>query len=140
MTTSLDSNILIALLNVRRDANDDAEAALYEASESSDLVIAGPVYGELRASRDHSEQELDAFLDDTGIRVDWVLDEPVWRVAGSAYREFAERRRKSKLEGPRRILTDFLIGAHALVNGYTLLTLDQRHYRAAYPRLKLQKI
>lgn len=35
----------------------------------------------------------------------------------------------------RRILADFLIGAHALVKGYTLLTLDEGMYRAAYPRL-----
>jgi predicted nucleic acid-binding protein len=140
MTTSLDSNILVALLDVRAEENGDAEAALYAASESSDLVIAGPVYGELRASRNYSEPELDSFLADTGVRVDWVLDEPIWRVAGSAYRDFAERRRRSKFQGPRPILTDFLIGAHALVNGYTLLTLDQRHYKAAFPKLKLQKI
>jgi predicted nucleic acid-binding protein len=38
-------------------------------------------------------------------------------------------------ERPRRILADFLIGAHALVKGYTLLTLDEGMYRAAYPRL-----
>ena|SRR5208282_2684397 len=35
-------------------------------------------------------------------------------------------------EGPT---ADFVIGAHALVQGYTLLTLDEGMYRAAYPRL-----
>ena len=32
-------------------------------------------------------------------------------------------------------VADFVIGARAVVKGYTLLTLDERMYRAAYPRL-----
>lgn len=36
------------------------------------------------------------------------------------------------MEGPT---TDFVIGAHAFVEGYTLLTLDEGMYRAAFPRL-----
>lgn len=41
---------------------------------------------------------------------------------------------------PRRILADFLIGAHALHSGYRLLTLDDRFYRTAFPRLSLLTI
>jgi predicted nucleic acid-binding protein len=37
-------------------------------------------------------------------------------------------------EGPT---ADFVIGAHALVKGYTLLTLDEGMYRTAYPRLRI---
>ena len=33
-----------------------------------------------------------------------------------------------------RILADFLIGAHALRYGFRLLTLDDRLYRAPFPR------
>jgi predicted nucleic acid-binding protein len=32
-------------------------------------------------------------------------------------------------------LADFLIGAHAAVNGYRLLTLDAGLYRASFPKL-----
>ena len=39
--------------------------------------------------------------------------------------------------GARRILADFLIGAHALHNGFSLLTLDDRLYRAAFRRLAI---
>ena len=41
---------------------------------------------------------------------------------------------------PRRILADFLIGAHALQNGYGLLTLDERFFHAAFPHLSLMKV
>lgn len=42
-------------------------------------------------------------------------------------------------DGPRRILADFLIGAHALQRGAALLTLDDRVYRAAFPNVRLVK-
>jgi hypothetical protein len=40
----------------------------------------------------------------------------------------------------RRLLADFLIGAHAHIRGYRLLSLDERLYRAAFPTLKIEAI
>src|ERR1700730_10322450 len=57
---------------------------------------------------------LDSFFHDTGINIDWALDESVWRTAGRAFQGYAARRRKQRDAGPRRILAAFLIGAHAL--------------------------
>ncbi|MCP9915832.1 type II toxin-antitoxin system VapC family toxin [Cyanobium sp. ATX 6F1] len=37
----------------------------------------------------------------------------------------------------RMILPDFLIGAHALVEGIPFLTRDQSRYRQAFPGLKI---
>jgi predicted nucleic acid-binding protein len=42
--------------------------------------------------------------------------------------------------GPRRILADFLIGAHAQKRGYRLLTLDEGFYPTAFPRLVLARV
>jgi predicted nucleic acid-binding protein len=53
---------------------------------------------------------------------------------------YAERRHKQRDTGVRRILADFLIGAHADVRGYRLLTLDERLYRAAFPSLTIETI
>ena len=68
---------------------------------------------------------LDTFFEDTGVVVDWSLDKRVWRVAGRAFQMYAERRRKQRGPGPRRILADFLIGAYAASHGLSLLTLDE---------------
>jgi predicted nucleic acid-binding protein len=68
------------------------------------------------------------------------LNEAVWRAAGRAFQEYVTRREKQRVSGPRRILADFLIGAHAMQNGFQLLTLDNRLYRAAFPRLTIRTI
>jgi predicted nucleic acid-binding protein len=80
---------------------------------------------------------LTAFFEDTGILVDWELDEAVWRMAGLAFKAYAARRRKHGDKGPRRILADFLIGAHAVRRKAPLLTLDDRLYRSVFPNLTL---
>ena len=104
------------------------------------LVVAAPVYAELLAFPSRSEAFLDQFFRETGIFVDWNLNEAVSRNAGLAYKAYALRRRKLRDPGPRRILADFVIGAHALRNDFPLLTLDDRIYRAAFPRLAIVKL
>jgi predicted nucleic acid-binding protein len=37
-------------------------------------------------------------------------------------------------------MADFMIGAHAETRGYRLLTLDERVYRAAFPKLVIETI
>jgi predicted nucleic acid-binding protein len=72
--------------------------------------------------------------------VEWELGERVWRAAGAAFQSYAGRRQKQKGAEARRILADFLIGAHALVNGYKLLTLDASVYQASFPRLAITSL
>jgi predicted nucleic acid-binding protein len=76
----------------------------------------------------------------TGIAVDWNLNEATWRAAGRAFQQHVARRRNQRDSGARRILADFLIGARALHNGFRLLTLDDRLYRAAFPRLVILRV
>ena len=140
MTTAIDSNILVALWDADDTLHRSARQLLEEASETGQLVINGLVYAELLAAPGRSEEFLDRFCEETGIRIEWELKERVCREAGNAYQKYAERRRKQGTNGPRRILADFLIGAHALVNGYKLLTLDGRMYRASFPKLRVETI
>lgn len=137
MSTALDSNILVAFWDEDDALNSLAASAMRAALALGNLIISAPVYAELLAFRGRTEDFLDPFLADTAIAVDWIVDEQVWRIAGGAFQTYAARRRKQREQGPRRILTDFLIGAHALRGGHRLLTLDDRHYRAAFPHLEV---
>ena len=137
MTTSIDTNILAALWNDADPFNATALELLNRAARKGPLVIAGPVYAELMAGPLRTEAALDSFFISTGIIIDWPLDEAVWREAGRAYTGYVLRRRRGATSGARRILTDFLVGAHAQVHGFELLTLDARLYRAAFPSLTL---
>jgi predicted nucleic acid-binding protein len=140
MTTAIDTNVLIALWNQDDTLNTLACSALDASLARGSLVIAAPVFAELLAAPSRNETFLDSFCRETGIAVDWDLGEPVWRAAGLAFQRHVARRRRQRDSGPRRILADFLIGAHAVQNGFRLLTLDDRLYRAAFPRLPLVTI
>jgi predicted nucleic acid-binding protein len=84
-----------------------------------------------------SEAFLEKFCEKTGIGVEWELSEHIWKVAGRAFQSYATRQKKQQERAPRRILADFLIGAHALMDGYKLLTLDAGTYRVSFPKLGL---
>ena len=135
MSTAIDSNVLIALWNEDDSLNTQARLALDTALGRGGLFIAAPVFAELLASRSRTEVFLDSFCKETSITVDWNLNEAIWRAAGRAFQQYVARRRKQRDTSPRRILADFVIGAHALHHGFQLLTLDDRLYRAAFPRL-----
>jgi predicted nucleic acid-binding protein len=140
MTTAIDTNILVALWNEDDSLNTLARSALDVALGRGSLVIAAPVFAELLAAPSRDEVFLDSFCSETGISVDWNLDERIWRTAGRAFQTYVARQRRQRASGQRRILADFLIGAHAIQNGFRLLTLDQRLYRAAFPRLVVSTV
>jgi len=139
MTTAIDTNVIIALWDRDDRVSAAAQSALDTALRRGALVVAAPVFAELLAAPGRDEAFLDSFFRDTGITVDWNLDETVWRTAGRAFQKYAARRRRQHDSGPRRILADFLIGAHAFERGCSLLTFDDRLYRSAFPNLGIAK-
>jgi len=140
MTTAIDSNIIVALWDKDPTLSLAAQTALETAFNRGGLAVSAPVFAELMAAPGRTETFVNSFLEETGIVVEWELGEAVWRSAGRAFRSYAERRRKQRDSGPRRILADFLIGAHAEKRGYRLLTLDERLYRAAFPSITVETI
>lgn len=144
MTTAIDTNATIALWDADDALSQAAETALEKAFRRGNLVVAAPVFAELMAAPGRTEAFVNRFLEETGIAVEWALDERVWRSAGRAFQAYVERRRKEgssqRTPQPRRILADFLIGAHADVRGYKLLTLDEGLYRAAFPKLAIEPV
>ncbi len=137
MTTAIDTNVIIALWQTDDAFNTLAESMLERIGARSQLVIAAPVFAELMAAPGRNVDLLEDFFRETGIRIDWVLDERAWRMAGAAFQAYAMRRRRMGEPPPRRIPADFLIGAHALRFGYHLLTFDRKLYPTAYPELIL---
>jgi predicted nucleic acid-binding protein len=94
------------------------------------LVINPIIYAEFSVSFDRLE-EVDAFLDGTGIDVD-EMPRPALFLAGKAFQTY--RARGGTKTG---VLSDFFIGAHAVTEGISLLTRDSRRYRSYFPTITL---
>ena len=140
MTTSIDTNVLVALWDRDPAVGASAQSALDGALRRGNLILPAPVFSELMAAPGRTEEFLDSFVRDTGIGIDWDLDQSIWRLAGRVFQSYSVSRRKQQGAGPRRILADFLIGAHAQRRGFALLTLDDRIYRNAFPNLAIIRI
>ena len=112
MRTALDTNVISALWS-REPLAGRLSEILGRAQEAGALVIAGPVYAELLAHPRAEEAFVQRFLADTHVRVEFELDESIWRRAGQGFSGYAKRRRNSGGGEPRRLLVDFLVGAHA---------------------------
>ncbi|MEM6431083.1 MAG: PIN domain-containing protein [Deinococcota bacterium] len=136
MRTAIDTNAISAFLS-REPAAQDIRRMLVKAKQAGGLVISGAVYAELLAYPNADRAFMDNFLMSTGIQTDFDIRADVWIKAGEAFSSYAERRREHKAGHPKRILADFLIGAHALLEADRLLTLDKHLYQTSFPKLKL---
>ncbi len=103
------------------------------------LILSGAVYAELLALAKWSNIDLDAFVLETRLRVDWNLPQEIWTEAGLAFGRYARRRLRQKSGAPRKILADFIIGAHARAVG-GLLTADMTFYRTNFPELVIVEL
>jgi predicted nucleic acid-binding protein len=140
MITAIDTNVIVALWDRDDRLSAMAQTALDESFAAGKLVVGAPVFAELMAAPGRKESFLNQFFDETGILVEWELGEKVWRAAGKAFQKYALRRRQQEGTTPRRILADFLIGAHAAQSGYRLLTLDEHLYQTAFPELSIVRV
>ncbi len=136
MRTAIDANVISAIWSGEKSA-EKATDQLGEARMEGALVISPFVFAELLAYPGATEAYVRAFIDATGVVVDYKLEERVWIETGLRFARYSARRGKSAGVGPRRLLADFLIGAHALVQADRLLTLDQTVYRQDFPELRL---
>jgi predicted nucleic acid-binding protein len=136
MRTAIDSNVLSALWSKEPLAAEIARK-LGDAKTEGGLVVGAPVYAELLAHPKATESFVNRFLEDTDIVVDFEFQQPVWLEAGRRFARYATRRRKTAQMGAKRLLADFIIGSHALVQADRLMTLDPKRYQQDFPELKL---
>lgn len=99
-------------------------------ASESDLVINAIIYAEVSVGFERIE-DLDDALPSEMFRREGLPFEAGF-LAGKAFLKF--RRRGGSRTAP---LPDFLIGAHAAIAGYRLLTRDPARYRSYYPSISL---
>jgi predicted nucleic acid-binding protein len=136
LSCAIDTNALVDLVAGEEAVALKIASSLEEQGAKGALVIAAPVYAECLAHPRWTPRTLDQFLAETSLNVDWNLEKIVWVRAGERFGAYARHREKSGSGQPRRILADFVIGAHAELLG-ALLTRDLGFYKTYYPKLDL---
>ena len=130
MTTAIDSNVLFDVFLPDPKFAKSSQAAIEECTHHGGLVISEPVYAEL-AAWFSSKSTLDHVLKELEIAVEAVSRNGAF-AAGSAWKKYRQG------GGNRsRIMTDFLIGGHALENSYQLLSRDRGFYKNYFVGLKI---
>ncbi|MEA2771790.1 MAG: hypothetical protein QOD93_4752 [Acetobacteraceae bacterium] len=126
----VDSNVLLDLMSEDAAWFTWSASAIERAAEEFRLVINAVIYGEVSV-RYSKIEDLDAALPKS------MFDrEPIpYEAAFLAGKSFLTYRQRGGVK--RSPLPDFMIGAHAAVAGYQLLTRDAGRYRTYFPRLRL---
>ncbi|QYJ15188.1 hypothetical protein Rxycam_01003 [Rubrobacter xylanophilus DSM 9941] len=136
MIVAVDTNVFVRLLSGDEETASIIREELEDVAARGRLTVSPPVYAELAAGRSH--EDVDEFFSAKSIEVDWHLEAEIWREAGTRFGKYArDRRRQRRDAGPRRILADFLIGAHALHLADALLTSDTGIFATYFPDLRV---
>ncbi len=127
---AVDSSVLIDVLTGDAEHGEASSQALAQALSAGEVVISEAVVAEVQALLDTRETIMDA-LNEFGIRFEPIQEAAAVR-AGHMQRRWRDR------GGPgARVVADFLIGAHALLQCQALITRDEAFFRDYYKGLKL---
>jgi len=128
---AVDSSVLIDVLTSDPIHGDASAAKLESAMEREDVVICDVVLAEVATKLSPADDLLDG-LAELGINFSPVSEQAALR-AGIMQRRFRERGGKRT----DRVVSDFLIGAHALLHCNALITRDAGFYRDYFKGLKI---
>jgi predicted nucleic acid-binding protein len=130
VSTLVDSNVLLDILDEDEEWMDWSASMLADAARQGPLVINQLIFAETSVTLDTVEE-----LEEALPASYFVREALPWEAAFLAGKAFAAYRRRGGAK--RSPLPDFYIGAHAAVGGHTLLTRDPKRYRAYFPRLRI---
>jgi predicted nucleic acid-binding protein len=127
---AVDSSVLLDVISDDPRYAEASAGALSAAGEVDDVVVCDAVMAEICAYADPAEAAIEAMAE-FGIRVVPVSEQAAIR-AGLMLRRFRERG-----GGRERLIADFLIGSHALMQAGTLITRDAGFHRDYFKGLKI---
>jgi len=130
MATLIDTNVLVDLAVPSSNWHAWSRKRTIEAFDQGPVLINPIIYAEF-SLRYRDIDEVDELLpEDAFYREN--LPWPTAFAAAAAFRLY-----RTAGGGRERILPDFLIGAHAAIRGYSLLTRDVKGYRSYFPSVEL---
>lgn len=130
MSTLVDSNVLLDILDEDEEWMDWSASMLADAARQGPLIINQLIFAEASVTLDTVDELEEA------LPASYFVHEALpWEAAFLAGKAFAAYRRRGGSK--RSPLPDFYIGAHAAVAGHTLLTRDPRRYQSYFPRLRI---
>ncbi|RUM18975.1 PIN domain-containing protein [Rhizobium phaseoli] len=130
MATLVDTNILVDLAVAGSDWHDWSRRKMLDVFRDGPVLINPIIYSEFSV-RYEDMDEVEQLLPQDEFRRE-NLPWPAVFAAAQAFRLY-------RRAGGRRdqILPDFLIGAHAAIRGYKILTRDPGGYRSYFPSVEL---
>jgi len=154
MITAVDTNILLDILITDETYSKGSKKLLDTYIEEGQLVVCEIVYAEL-ASQFLSEGAVRDFFADTGIKL-INSDEKTLYIAGERWAAYTRNKKRHlqcaqcgehvtvvcprcnyPLSFRQRIISDFIIGAHALMNADLFLSRDRGFYGTYFKDLKI---
>jgi predicted nucleic acid-binding protein len=133
MRTAIDSSVILDVLAADPQHADRSEAALRRCAAEGALIVGECVVAEIAPVLGGREPELRELLRDWSVEFVPSTEESA-ALAGAMFATYLGRRRPA---GLRRVVPDFLIGAHAAVLADRLLARDRGYYRDYFKRLAL---
>jgi len=154
LITAIDTNILLDILIPDEKFIMSSKMLLDKYVDKGQLVLCEIVYAEL-ASQFPSEKELKNFLSDTSIKLVYSNERSL-SLAGARWKAYSKSK-GSKLYCPKcgrqislscpecrntirtrqHIISDFIIGAHALTQAELLLSRDRGFYKKYFKDLRI---
>ena len=126
----VDSNVLLDLMTEDTRWFSWSAEAVKKAADRFRLVINPIIYAEVSIRYSRIE-DLEAALPKAMLEREAIPYEAAF-LAGKCFLAYRQRGATGRVPLP-----DFLIGAHAAVAGYRLLTRDAARYRTYFPKLSL---
>ena len=129
MITALDSSVILDIVGANSAFATPSLGAIRKAAAEGSLIICECVLAEIRPAL--NSKELEEMLSDWSLAYVASSKESAL-LAGSMQKKYLKRAQKN-----RRVLPDFLIGAHAVCHADRLLARDRGYYRDYFTGLSL---